>query len=229
MDFGPLAAWVRRRTILSPAPRPCRVGAAGAETPVNLACRISAPGGPLVDQPLVRLLIQDKLADGRLPRTPIPRVWGGPGRGETCDGCGGDRDHAQMVMENLDGREAGTSFTSAASTSGMSSARCTDTSAKRPPSGPLRVRDRRLPYGRRGRHPSRPPVRPTPRPHDARFGGFPAPMEGHLGTRGTSLERTTPLFTMPVTRFGHCRPRGGPWHYLGSRRGWRLRGGPARA
>ena len=41
-----------------------------------------------MDQPLLRLLIQEKLADGRLPHTPIPRVWGGPGNGETCDGFG---------------------------------------------------------------------------------------------------------------------------------------------
>ena len=31
---------VDNRTMASPAPRPCRVGVAGAETPVNLACRI---------------------------------------------------------------------------------------------------------------------------------------------------------------------------------------------
>jgi hypothetical protein len=55
-----------------------------------------------MDQPFLRLLIQDKLADGRLPRAPIPRVWGGQGHGETCDGCGEIVTNAQMVMENLD-------------------------------------------------------------------------------------------------------------------------------
>lgn len=35
----------------------------------------------------LRLLILSKLADGRLPMNSIPRVWGGPGNGEICDGC----------------------------------------------------------------------------------------------------------------------------------------------
>lgn len=35
----------------------------------------------------LRLLIRQKLADGRLPLNSIPRVWGGPGDGETCDAC----------------------------------------------------------------------------------------------------------------------------------------------
>ena len=37
--------------------------------------------------PLLRRLIQSKLADGRLPYNGIPRVWGGAGNGETCDAC----------------------------------------------------------------------------------------------------------------------------------------------
>lgn len=63
-----------------------------------------------MDQPILRLLIRDKLADGRLPRTPIPRVWGGPGHGETCDGCGEAVTTAQMVMENLDDAGGGLQF-----------------------------------------------------------------------------------------------------------------------
>ena len=55
-----------------------------------------------MEQPLLRLLIQEKLADGRLPSTPISRVRGGPGTGETCDGCGGTVTHAQTVLEHLD-------------------------------------------------------------------------------------------------------------------------------
>jgi hypothetical protein len=51
---------------------------------------------------LFRLLIQEKLADGRLPMAPIPRVGGGRGTGQTCDGCGETVNHAQMVVENLD-------------------------------------------------------------------------------------------------------------------------------
>jgi hypothetical protein len=37
----------------------------------------------------LRTLIRAKLADGRLPVDSIPRVWGGPGSGETCDACEG--------------------------------------------------------------------------------------------------------------------------------------------
>ena len=37
----------------------------------------------------LRLLICSKLDKGRLPLNSIPRVWGGPGNGETCDACGG--------------------------------------------------------------------------------------------------------------------------------------------
>ena len=60
-----------------------------------------------MDQPILRLLIQEKLAAGRLPYTPIPRTWGGPGRGETCDGCGETVTKAQTVMENLDAAGCG--------------------------------------------------------------------------------------------------------------------------
>jgi hypothetical protein len=40
-----------------------------------------------MDQNALRLLIQSKLADGRLPQNSIPRVWGGAGAGETCEAC----------------------------------------------------------------------------------------------------------------------------------------------
>ena len=55
-----------------------------------------------MEQPLLRLLIQEKLADGRLPSAPIPRVLGGLGSGQTCDGCNETVTHAQPVVENLD-------------------------------------------------------------------------------------------------------------------------------
>jgi len=58
-------------------------------------------------QPFLRLLIQERLADGHLPRAPIPRMWGGPGHGETCDGCGENVTSARMVMENLDDAAGG--------------------------------------------------------------------------------------------------------------------------
>jgi hypothetical protein len=63
-----------------------------------------------MDQPILRLLIQEKLADGRLPQTPIPHVWGGPGKGETCDGCGETVTRAQLVMEGPDAKGCGVQF-----------------------------------------------------------------------------------------------------------------------
>ena len=35
----------------------------------------------------VRALIRAKLADGRLPRAALTRVWGGGGQGEFCVAC----------------------------------------------------------------------------------------------------------------------------------------------
>jgi hypothetical protein len=55
-----------------------------------------------MDQPILRLLILEKLADGRLPHTPVPRVWSGSGNGEACDGCGETVTSAQVAMEGLD-------------------------------------------------------------------------------------------------------------------------------
>ena len=63
-----------------------------------------------MNAPILRLLIQEKLATGRLPHDPVPRLWGGPGRGETCDGCGESVTKDQMVMENLDAAKCGVQF-----------------------------------------------------------------------------------------------------------------------
>ncbi len=52
-----------------------------------------------MDKPILRLLIQGKLVDGRLPHDRIPRTWGGPGNGETCDGCGEIVTQAQVITE----------------------------------------------------------------------------------------------------------------------------------
>jgi hypothetical protein len=35
----------------------------------------------------IRLLIRQKLQDGRLPYDGIPRFWGGPSEAEHCDAC----------------------------------------------------------------------------------------------------------------------------------------------
>ena len=60
-----------------------------------------------MDKPTLRLMIQDKLANGRLPHHHIPRLGGGSGNGETCDGCGEAVIKAQVVMEGLSGKDRG--------------------------------------------------------------------------------------------------------------------------
>ena len=54
-----------------------------------------------MDQTIRRLLIQEKLVDGRLPHDPLPRVCGGPGQGETCQGCAEIITKPQMLMEGI--------------------------------------------------------------------------------------------------------------------------------
>jgi hypothetical protein len=63
-----------------------------------------------MDRPTLRLMIQDKVADGRLPHHYIPRVGGGLGNGETCDGCGETVTKTQVVMEGLSGKDRGVQF-----------------------------------------------------------------------------------------------------------------------
>ena len=54
-----------------------------------------------MDAEQLRLLIRAKLADGRLAHDSIPRIWGGPGAGETCDGCDEVVTKPQMLMEGI--------------------------------------------------------------------------------------------------------------------------------
>jgi hypothetical protein len=63
-----------------------------------------------MEPPLLRLLIQEKLADGRLPATPLPRLWTGAGHGQTCDGCGETITTAQAATGNLDAAGGGGQF-----------------------------------------------------------------------------------------------------------------------
>ena len=46
-------------------------------------------------------LIREKLADGRLPLNSIPRVWGGPGAGETCNACETIVTKDEIIMEGI--------------------------------------------------------------------------------------------------------------------------------
>jgi len=49
----------------------------------------------------VRLLIQEKLNDGRLPYDSMPRFWGGAGNGERCDACDEAIPKEELVMEGI--------------------------------------------------------------------------------------------------------------------------------
>ena len=57
-----------------------------------------------MDASILRLLIQEKLADGRLPHDPFPSIRSRQGTGETCDGCDETVTKVQMLMEILDAR-----------------------------------------------------------------------------------------------------------------------------
>jgi len=46
-----------------------------------------------------RVLIRGKLVEGRLPVEPVARLWGGPGRGEPCDGCEAKIQPPCLIME----------------------------------------------------------------------------------------------------------------------------------
>ena len=62
-----------------------------------------------MDYDALCLLIRQKLADGRLPHDSIPRIWGGPGAGETCDACGDAVMKTQMIMEGISASVEGAS------------------------------------------------------------------------------------------------------------------------
>ena len=47
----------------------------------------------------LRLLIRQKLDDGRLPTNHIPRTWGGAGNGKKCDACEQIVRKTQMMIE----------------------------------------------------------------------------------------------------------------------------------
>jgi hypothetical protein len=49
----------------------------------------------------IRLVIREKLTDGRLPYNSMPRFWGGPADGEVCDACDKPITKQQLVMEGI--------------------------------------------------------------------------------------------------------------------------------
>lgn len=54
-----------------------------------------------MDQESLRLLIRAKLGQGLLPYNSIPRVWGAPASGETCDACDLVIEAPSMVIEGI--------------------------------------------------------------------------------------------------------------------------------
>ena len=54
-----------------------------------------------MEEQALRLLIRQKLADRRLPHDSIPRVWGGPSDGETCNACGESVTKPALIMEGI--------------------------------------------------------------------------------------------------------------------------------
>ena len=148
-----------------------------------------------MDQPFLRLLIQEKLADGRLPRAPIPRMWGGPGHGETCDGCGEIVTSAQTVMENLDdAADGGVQLHVACFHVWDVERQAYGTRAERPSSGPIRVRSPRRPSGpAMGTERAASPAG-QPRHRDARVGE-----RGEGGTRGAGTRGAGPAAGLPWT------------------------------
>lgn len=50
---------------------------------------------------VLRLLIRQKLQNGRLPDHNMPKVFGGPGDGEVCDGCGEPVVSGHVVTEGI--------------------------------------------------------------------------------------------------------------------------------
>ena len=49
----------------------------------------------------LRQLVRAKLADGRLPHDSIPRVWGGPANGESCDACETVIPQTEFIIEGI--------------------------------------------------------------------------------------------------------------------------------
>jgi hypothetical protein len=54
-----------------------------------------------MNQDILRRLIEAKLADGRLPHDTIPRIWGSPSDGDTCNACDEVITKAHLVMEGI--------------------------------------------------------------------------------------------------------------------------------
>jgi hypothetical protein len=54
-----------------------------------------------VDEQALQTFIRTKLTEGRLPLNRFARVWGGPGRGETCGACETTITKDQLAVEGI--------------------------------------------------------------------------------------------------------------------------------
>ena len=63
-----------------------------------------------MEDPTLRLLIRGKLDDGSLPHEGIPRVWGRPGKGESCAACEAIITDVQLLMEGIGSKVGGVKF-----------------------------------------------------------------------------------------------------------------------
>ena len=57
--------------------------------------------GAAMDDEALHILIAHKLQEGRLPRNSVPRVFGRPGNGETCDACELPMTQEQMAIQGI--------------------------------------------------------------------------------------------------------------------------------
>jgi hypothetical protein len=78
------------------------VGAGGVEAPMNLARRTGHALMASMNHESLRLLIRQKLADGRLPCKCLPRIWGGASHGETCGACDEIIEGREMSIEGIE-------------------------------------------------------------------------------------------------------------------------------
>src|SRR5215471_10394922 len=84
-----LRTWPSHLCYLQPAcTLACRVDASGRRDPgeSGICSRPIATGRPTMDQESLRLLIQRKIRDGRLPHDGIKKVWSNRSDRERCDG-----------------------------------------------------------------------------------------------------------------------------------------------
>ena len=49
----------------------------------------------------IRQIVRQKLADRRLPHNSIPRVWGGPANGESCQACEEVISQSEFIIEGI--------------------------------------------------------------------------------------------------------------------------------